>query len=163
MSAKEILGSDHAELDKLLADVLWAFHESDHDTIFTKLDYFWARLAMHIRAEHLHLFSSLLKARGQTCEAVEMIRSLREDHDFFMRELADAVKVLRKSIGDGKAGDMSLASKKNEAVAARLKRHNTMEEQHIYTCVEELVGDAECLEAAVKLELDKLPRRFVKY
>ncbi len=30
--------------------------------IFEKLDIFWARLAMHIRAEHLHLFPVTLKA-----------------------------------------------------------------------------------------------------
>lgn len=64
----ESLASDHAELDELLGELFAAFEAGEIELIYRTLDLFWARLAMHIRAEHLHLFPAILGAfeSGQT-------------------------------------------------------------------------------------------------
>src|SRR3712207_2351236 len=102
----DILTHDHAEVDALLGELSQAFEGGRARGVFEKLDYLWARLAVHIRAEHLHLFPALLAARavGQgegTDDALApgevrmAVGRLREDHDFFMRELAGAVNDAR--------------------------------------------------------------------
>jgi hypothetical protein len=73
--------------------------------IYATLDLFWARLAVHIRAEHLHLFEAILQAVNRKPggvdtapspdEAERTIEELRGDHNFFMRELSQAVAVIR--------------------------------------------------------------------
>src|SRR6185437_4393778 len=87
--------------------------KGDLDKSFDTLDVFWARLAMHIRAEHLHLFPATIAAvdklekRNRTAAgrapsaqtAREIIAQLRADHDFFMQELAAAITQLRKERG----------------------------------------------------------------
>ena len=58
----DVLVDDHAEVDELLRGVMLAFDGGDVREVYPKLDYLWARLAVHIRAEHLHLFPALLSA-----------------------------------------------------------------------------------------------------
>ena len=105
-SMTDILVGDHAEVDALLRGVMLAFDGGDAREVFSKLDYLWARLALHIRAEHLHLFPALLSAApaegaGHTSgtptarEVKDSVEGLREDHDHFMRELAEAVNGVR--------------------------------------------------------------------
>lgn len=100
----DVLVNDHAEVDELLRGVMLAFDGGDAREVYPKLDYMWARLAVHIRAEHLHLFPALLsaaervgRASGQpTAEEVrESVGRLRDDHDLFMRGLAAAVNEVR--------------------------------------------------------------------
>jgi hypothetical protein len=127
-----LLADDHSELDRL-ADALLA-EPAAHDAgrVFEKLDYFWARLAMHIRAEHLHLFPALRRAfetlppekqDAVTLNSIEQqIARLKSDHDFFMRELARAVKRLREARASGQSessailadvrGDLFLSKKR---------------------------------------------------
>lgn len=50
------LADDHSEMDALLEEFFDALCCADVELIYQTLDFFWARLAMHIRAEHLHLF-----------------------------------------------------------------------------------------------------------
>ena len=94
------MAHDHAELDRLLDLVL---NTRDIKRGFERLDLFWARLAMHIRAEHLHLFPAIRKALGHSQEKdapslneAEVIATPRSDHDYFMVELAGAVALLRQ-------------------------------------------------------------------
>jgi hypothetical protein len=105
----DILVDDHAEVDALLRGVLLALDGGDAREVFSKLDYLWARLAVHIRAEHLHLFPALLSAasvKGAGCVSgtptprvvADSVEGLREDHDFFMRELAEAVNGARSCV-----------------------------------------------------------------
>jgi len=71
------------------------------------LDLLWARLAVHIRAEHLHLFPAVIngvnnmKADRSAVPTRDEVRlaaeRLRADHDFFMHELAQAIGILRDS------------------------------------------------------------------
>lgn len=65
---KEQLARDHGELDLLFAELRVAFEAGDIREIHLRLDLFWARLAVHIRAEHLQLFPAI-------------VRALRGDHE----------------------------------------------------------------------------------
>ena len=137
----------------MLREVCREIHGDDETRLFELLDYFWARLAMHIRAEHLHLFPAILQAIGQEDDAAQIgnaIESLRADHNFFMKELARLMKSRRD------------AAATIDAVASRLKTHNEIEESLIYSLVARLLPlqDQSELAVRVKCELDNLPRRF---
>src|SRR5215208_3407708 len=98
------LAHDHAQLDALMKQLQRALKAGDLEAGYTTLDLFWARLAVHIRAEHLHLFprvlSRLSKLANQTVGpspslAQSIVAELRADHDFFMHKLAEAIGTLR--------------------------------------------------------------------
>lgn len=83
-----VLAHDHAEIDRLIGDLLSALQEGDTLKVFARLDLLWARLAVHIRAEHLCLFSSSLEADfsnrsdGPQYQGVQSaIEQLRLDHE----------------------------------------------------------------------------------
>ena len=91
---RNILESDHQELDVLLAEAESALAVADPEAVFRSLDLFWARLAMHIRAEHVRLFPALREARvdeDRRVRLLQLLAELRHDHDFFMVELARAI------------------------------------------------------------------------
>src|SRR5207253_9357617 len=124
--------------------------------VFEKLDYLWARLAVHIRAEHLHLFPALIAATVAREDRVEdgapsakevrvAVERLREDHDFFMRELAWAVSAAREAARDATLDRERLTriGGKVSAVAERLDEHNRLEELEVYLWPEALLGRAE--------------------
>src|SRR5687768_3322681 len=100
----ERLIDDHAGVDQVLKRLQTALRNSDVKSVGTKLDLFWARLAVHIRAEHLHLFPTVLSSIGDggvsdaptLDEAKTVVARLRQDHDFFMHELASAVEIVRQ-------------------------------------------------------------------
>lgn len=54
--ASQRLADDHGALDEVLSQLWKALDTGDVLVSHDKLDLFWARLAVHIRAEHLHLF-----------------------------------------------------------------------------------------------------------
>src|SRR6185369_7637975 len=100
---------DHAELGNLLNQLEAALEANDVEQTHSTLDLFWARLAMHIRAEHLHLFPAILRALNETdrvnsgttpskSQAVNAIEQLRSDHDFFMHELGRAMATMRELV-----------------------------------------------------------------
>jgi hypothetical protein len=70
-------------------------------------------LAVHIRAENLHLFpalanapASLFTGRGPlpaSEEVHKVLARLRSDHDFFMKELAREIKAMREIAGSPEA------------------------------------------------------------
>ena len=100
--AESVLADDHSEIDTLIGDLLSALDEGDKSKAFARLDLLWARLAVHIRAEHLCLFPTILRANfsntggGPTYqEAQRAIDQLRLDHEFFMRELGTIVNGMR--------------------------------------------------------------------
>jgi Hemerythrin HHE cation binding domain len=174
-SAKELLAADHAALDELLKTLLVALDQGETSTIFQRLDLFWARLAMHIRAENLHLFPAILNhldgpapEENQSVSAVETRRALvqlRADHDFFMHELADAVKTVRnlKDLGTSDEGCCLEAVQSSiQAVSRRLESHNAIEEGFIYGLPIELLPPNEqfTLMKGIQRELQKLPPRF---
>lgn len=173
----KLLGHDHSELDELLAAFFAALEKRDLDQSFNTLDTFWARLAMHIRAEHLHLFPALLGAverseqrkgngGGPSAQAARnTIAQLREDHDFFMQELGATIAQLRKERGCSGAGRSAVLSDvqmKTVAVNQRLQTHNALEESQVYRWAEALLEPAECtdLNARMQKELGNLPARL---
>jgi hypothetical protein len=179
-SVPKLLGHDHSELDELLAAFFAAAEKDDLEASFQALDIFWARLAMHIRAEHLHLFPTLLvaaekierrakdEASTPSAQVVrETIARLRVDHDFFMRELTAAIAQLRKErerAGGTTSAVIAEVEKKGRAVDERLRRHNTLEETQVYRWAEALLSQAECtnLNAMMNRELANLPERLVQ-
>jgi len=57
----DLLGHDHTDLGESLSELFAALNAGDVEKSYERLDMFWARLAMHIRAEHLHLFPAILR------------------------------------------------------------------------------------------------------
>ena len=172
----DILVDDHAEVDALLRGVLLAFDGGAAREVFSKLDYLWARLAVHIRAEHLHLFPALLSAASvkgagrmpgtpTPREVADSVEGLREDHDFFMRELAEAVNGARSQAARGVAADTNERLRlrgKVQAVAERLSEHNRLEEEQVYHWESALLPDKARAELRdrMKREIENLPPRF---
>ena len=163
----EALESDHNELDTLVGKTMAAIEAGDAEDAFANLDFFWARLGVHIRAEHLRLFPAVREVAAQSPELEnipEILGVLRVDHDYFMTELARAVKAMRLVFSFGNEAE-TLATVRGllQGVVERLKIHNEIEEQQIYT----LTGDAFLEPAATKelllsirSELDRYPNRF---
>lgn len=167
-----LLARDHRSLDFLLQEVIAAFDDNNASGVLARLDLLWARLAMHIRAENLHLFSVTLKAIDNSegvdeTEVREVIERLQIDHDFFMNKLATAVKLMRKSIAE----DVQTAAESLEPVrrivsevVTRLETHNQLEEELVYGLPAKLLAPNEVSElaASIRHELEKLPPRFAK-
>lgn len=171
----KLLGSDHSELDELLSELFSAFEVGSVEQIYQRLDMFWARLAMHIRAEHLHLFPAILGAfeRGQTKEAQlipslevvkDKIAALQKDHNFFMRELFSVIKQMRETSENNPADSARLLTVREtiEAVKIRLDAHNESEETEVYKWADVLFEPAVSadLNRKMRKELDNLPPRF---
>ena len=165
---------DHAELGDLLNRLTIAIDADDVVQTHFSLDRFWARLAMHIRAEHLHLFPAISRAASRLVsshqtlpseEPKKTIAQLREDHDFFMRELAEAVAITRGLLAnpdERTVAQLEVVNKKIAAVSSRLLKHNHIEETGIYRWCSTLLNEEERAELAsqVQKELDNLPPRF---
>ena len=144
------LADDHVALDELLKQLHAALDRDDVNAAFEKLDLFWAKLAVHIRAEHLHLFPCVLNG------VVAVIEQLREDHEFFMRQLASAIETIR-------AGQ-SLSHVRNliPEIENRLALHNQVEETNVYHLATTVLKAAELEELSQRIssELEKRPSRF---
>jgi iron-sulfur cluster repair protein YtfE (RIC family) len=124
------LEADHAELDQLLDSVIQLFGSSVA-VAYQQLDLFWARLAIHIRAEHLHLFPKIEELTKSSSEFGDLLADLRHDHDFFMNELARAIKQLRDRSDEAETYDA--VSDILQRVRDRLAIHNKIEEERIYS------------------------------
>ena len=161
---------DHAELANLLDRLTIALKAHDVVQTHFSLDRFWARLAMHIRAEHLHLFPAISRAASGSDalppnEHENTIAQLREDHDFFMRELSQAIAITRNLLTNAEgriATELEEVNKRIAAVSTRLVKHNHIEETGIYLWSSTLLSEAERWELAsqVQRELENLPPRF---
>lgn len=158
--------NDHAALDKVLKQLQAALHRSDLETAHTKLDLFWARLAVHIRAEHLHLFPAVVAGLGE--EAQRIVVELRQDHEFFMHELARAVETIRQllTIAEHHIVKDGLKSIENTIlqIEQRLVKHNEVEEGQVYRWATTLLSRDEqaVLTEQVKKELENRPSRFTE-
>jgi hemerythrin superfamily protein len=156
----------------LLGAVLAALEGENSVEAFETLDLFWARLAMHIRAENLHLFPSLLnkmedgESQCQHLPLLELqngIERLTADHNFFMQQLARAIRILRETtIASNSVVELETVREIVGEVSERLTAHNEMEEIVIYQMPAKLLSDEECSELAtlIQRELKKLPPRF---
>jgi hemerythrin superfamily protein len=159
------LADDHAALAEVLKRLHSTLDSGDVAASHAELDLFWARLAVHIRAEHLHLFPAVLKRMAEARTSVE---ALRTDHDFFMRELARAVGLMRDLLRatDRQTIDEGLNAVRNTIVEVeeRLTTHNELEETQIYCWATNVLSEQERLELAAQInrELANQPPRFFK-
>lgn len=168
-----LLIHDHSKLDEILEQVFGALERGDHRQTFLTLDQFWARLAMHIRAEHLHLFPALLQnfrdsnSQGEIADGVSRlpnnISALRCDHDFFVKEIGKDVNLLRADEKEKREkGDLGEIHNNLTIIAEKLEVHNRLEEADVYPLVQVLLTAEERAELEVSMlrELAKLPPRF---
>lgn len=173
--ARRRLLDDHRAVNQVLEQLLTALHDKDITASHSNLDLLWARLAVHIRAEHLHLFPAVLNrlsasadevAGPDLSEAQFVVENLRADHDFFMHELARAVGILRELPRpiDSPEGEARLDSVLNIVLetAKRLESHNRIEENQIYRWISTILTEPEQAELATRInaELENRPPRF---
>ena len=154
----------------MLKQLLTALDNKDVQTSYSKLDLLWARLAVHIRAEHLHLFPAVIGRLTATVdapvasdltEAQSMIENLRSDHDFFMRELAQAIGVLRE-LPKHDVAKLGAVGNTVREVEKRLATHNEIEENQIYHWASTILTEPEQTDLAARInaELENRPPRF---
>ena len=172
--ASRLLANDHREVDKVLRKLEIALEAEDVDSVYASLDLLWARLAVHIRAEHLHLFPAVLTASQKSeqlpraDEAQTAIAKLREDHDFFMHELANAVTHMReiRSVSEAQVvrATLKVVARIVGEVKQRLTEHNEAEEMQVYRWLASMRDPAELAKLAsrVSAELGNRPPRFTK-
>jgi iron-sulfur cluster repair protein YtfE (RIC family) len=174
MSA-EILKHDHNKLAKLFEKLKASLQNCGVEE-FQVLDLFWAQLAVHIRAEQLCLFPAILSADRKlfgvegvpSFEDAELaIAQLKSDHNFFMDQLAEAVKTFRGILAQSlpaceSAKRLDSISERINLVASQLESHNLMEELQVYVWPQLILNPKELdgLNAALKRELENLPARF---
>jgi hemerythrin superfamily protein len=175
--AEQLLIEDHRTLDALYRKLLVSLDQGDVKESLARLDIFWARLAMHIRSENLHLFPAVLGALKSGSnehaklplpleEVRETVAQLREDHAFFMRELAIAVNTMREALFEQPVQEptkrLSSARQGIISVGNRLVTHNELEEELIYPCSMTLLDASEQtnLEKQVRREIENLPPRL---
>lgn len=174
--AEQRLEEDHRSLGDSIAQLCVALEDRDVERSFERLDLVWARLAVHIRAEHLCLFPAVLDAASeisahdpvstQLDEARSAIEHLRHDHDFFMVELArvvNAIRGLRSSHGSQMPEEMLRDVRHTiNAVKARLEEHNQLEEEQVYRWPAAFLSPARQaqLDDCVCRELENMPPRF---
>jgi hemerythrin superfamily protein len=165
LQAREQLSDDHHAVGEVLKQLLAALDNKDVQTSYSKLDLLWARLAVHIRAEHLHLFPAV--ANQLDGEAQAIVESLRTDHNFFMRELARAIGILhelrlQQIITASDATKLAIVSEAVREVEKRLATHNEIEESQIYRWSSIMLSEQEQsdLLARISTELENRPPRF---
>jgi len=174
--ASQRLADDHSALDEVVTELRKALDTGDVAASHASLDLFWARLAVHIRAEHLHLFPAIMNGLSKVpddqvvaptrSEAQQAIELLRADHDFFMHELAQAIGVLRDLVKttDRHAVNVGMRAVREAVleVEKRLVFHNELEESQIYRWTKTILSEREQAELATRIsaELANRPPRF---
>jgi hemerythrin superfamily protein len=157
--ARQRLSDDHHVVGEVLTQLLTALDNNDVQTSYSKLDLLWARLAVHIRAEHLHLFPAVTK---HVREAQAIVEDLRTDHDFFMRELARAIAILRERPTASDEAKLALVRNAVLEIEKRLIAHNEIEESQIYHWSSTILTEPEQSELLTRInaELENRPPRF---
>jgi hypothetical protein len=173
-SVASLLEHDHESLDEVLTQLDEELAKSNIVRAFELLDFFWARLAVHIRGENLHLFPAIESAptslfTGKDCfptreEAQSVLARLRADHDFFMKELALVVKSVREVVASETLRSEKVVDVKRRVtkIKKRLEAHNQLEEKRAYTWPALLFNENTITELreSLKRELENLPPRF---
>jgi hypothetical protein len=174
--ASSQLIDDHVALDRMLKELKAALARRDVIAGHAKLDLFWARLAVHIRAEHLHLFPAVLShletvksecaCAPDLSAAQTLIARLVADHDYFMHGLALLMKTMRELLKVSEAAiineRVSYVSQMVVEIEQRLIDHNALEEDQLYRWVTTMLSstDQDKLARQIMGELEKRPPRF---
>jgi len=173
----ELLADDHVALDQLLKQLQAMLNNRDVNACYATLDLFWAKLAVHIRAEHLHLFPGILKGTTETVaeqmpapvmlnETQATVERLRADHDFFMHQLAKAVENMRRLLNVSEQSiiveGLIIVRDTISEIEQKLAEHNRIEESQIYQLVGIVLSTQEQAELAKRInsELENRPPRF---
>jgi hypothetical protein len=157
------LSDDHHAIDEVLTQLLAALESKDVQRSHAKLDLLWARLAVHIRAEHLHLFPAIA---SRVVEAQPAIEGLRADHDFFMRTLAQTIGILRElpkhMIRPADEAKLDAVAVVVRDIEKRLEFHDEIEESKIYGWAGIILTQPEQsdLLSRINAELENRPLRF---
>jgi iron-sulfur cluster repair protein YtfE (RIC family) len=171
---ESLLEDDHALLGQLLTELDTELSQPNIARAFELLDLFWARLAVHIRAENLHLFPALANAPASLFtgrdplpaseEVHKVLARLRSDHDFFMKELAREIKAMREIAGSPEAHleELEVLRQRLANVRERLEAHNLLEEKQAYVWPSMLFDEQTSADLCDQLrhELENLPPRF---
>lgn len=172
-----MLADDHAALAELLDELIASLNAGDATEAFARLDLIWARLAMHIRAENLHLFPAILNVLGagssnrgdvppSLAEANEAIALLGSDHNFFMHELAELIKTMREVQLEPSSQEtvkkLSSVKQRIDSLVSRLEKHNELEEELVYRWPGRLLDESQQARLAgqVLQEIENFPPRF---
>lgn len=171
----DFLEGDHHSLHELLQTVKQSLTRGEVGKAYEVLDLFWARLATHIRAENLCLFSAILNAPpelfGQNgVPSIEDVRStiadLRMDHNFFMGQLILDMKLMRAHLADPDVSETTeFAAAFQDRIAEidqRLESHNKVEEEQVYRWPSALLSKSEValLDSEIRHQVRHLPPRF---
>jgi hypothetical protein len=174
----DLMEKDHELLDHLLQRLECALRRRDVVRSFALLDRFWARLAIHIRAENVCLFPAILNAHPKIAggivpslaEVERVIEQLRVDHNFFMDQLSGAVKTMRQFLSSSdtytqwkRTREVNSIRARLREVASRLKAHNQLEEEHVYKWPALMLNaaDSEKVYEVLRREIENLPPRFL--
>ena len=172
----QLMEKDHEALDEVLQRLESSLEKHELISSFESLDLFWARLAVHIRAENVRLFPAILSARSEVVdtalpplkEVQSTIQQLRVDHNFFMEELSQAVRRMRQLVKakfydqPTLVTELSRIRDRVDAVSNRLTAHNELEEEQVYEWPRRMMNGSRLriLEDAIKHEIKNLPPRF---
>jgi hypothetical protein len=171
---ESLLEDDHASLGELLTELDSELAKSNLARGFELLDLFCARLAVHIRAENLHLFPALANASASrftgkgslpTLEEVHgLLLRLRSDHYFFMKELGRLVNIMREIVANQQTRlkEVQEVRERLTIIKQRLQTHNRLEEERAYTWPALLFDEpmVSRLHDGIRHELENLPPRF---
>jgi hemerythrin superfamily protein len=93
-------------------------------------------------------------------EPQPIVEDLRTDHDFFMRELARAMGILRELPRD--EVELAAVGDTIREIEKRLATHNKIEEDQIYRWSSTILTEPEQLQllARINAELENRPPRF---
>jgi hypothetical protein len=175
-SVEFLLEGDHESLGQLLTELDSALTDVNVSRSFELLDLFWARLAVHIRAENLHLFPALANAPPSLLtgkdrlpspdDVQKVLEDLSADHNFFMKELAEMIRVMRDMTANQRANAEEVDDLRQRlmTITSRLETHNELEETQAYRWVD-LLFDAQTaddLGKRIQHELENLPPRLNK-
>ncbi len=170
-AAAEDLVHDHEVLSGILSEYERVFAEGNLPEAATLLDYFWARLALHIRAEHHVLFPRIYEKAAASSspplkEVEAVFGTLRKDHDLFMTALAEAVTTLKALVQaprePARKEILGRVAKYVESVKGRLDSHNILEEGKVYLWLDlgRGLGERAEVAGAIRKELENFPPRF---
>jgi hypothetical protein len=172
--ARQLLSDDHQAVDVVLKQLLTSLDQKALPASHGKLDLLWARLAVHIRAEHLHLFPAVINcltksphiAQPGLSEAHVIVENLRRDHEYFMRELARVIGLVRElPTRIESAKDQATLTAVRDSVLEienRLVNHNEIEENQVYRWASTILTEPEQIDLArrINAELENRPPRF---
>jgi len=174
LQARQRLSDDHQTIGEVLKQVLMALEKKDVQTSYSKLDLLWARLAVHIRAEHVDLFPAVTNGLRKSSdgvgadlsEALALVETLRADHDFFMHELARGIGILRelphRTVSTRSEAKLAAVGEVVREVEKRLATHNEIEENQIYRWASVILTQSEqmILLSRINTQLENRPPRF---